>query len=87
MYITDINTHVLKKFNIIISYHAGSSEPRVVSRYSQIVSAFLTVLSYIQVNNTTYQKVSAPPSGSALFFFAAQLKTESDSVFNCAAKK
>ena len=46
-------------FNIISSYQARSSEPRVVSRYSPIVSASCTVPSYFQVNNTTYQKVSA----------------------------
>ena len=46
-------------FNIILSYHLRRSEPRVVSRYLPIVSALWTVSSYIQVNNTTYQKVSA----------------------------
>ena len=44
---------------IIPSYRARSSEPQFVSRYSPIVSEFCTVLSYFQLNNTTYQKVSA----------------------------
>ena len=46
-------------FNIILAYHAQSSEPQVISRYSLIFSAFFPVSSYIQVNNTTYQKVSS----------------------------
>ena len=46
-------------FNIILSYHALSSKPRVVSRYLPTVSEFCRVSSYIQLNITTYQKVSA----------------------------
>ena len=45
-------------FNIIPSYHVLSSEPRAVSSYLPIVSSFWRVSSYIQVNNTTYQKLS-----------------------------
>ena len=46
-------------FIIIKSHHVRSSEPRVVSKYSYIVSASFTVSSYFQVNNATYQKISA----------------------------
>ena len=46
-------------FNIISLYHSRSSEPRVVSRYFPIFGAFGTVSSFIQVNNTAYQRVSA----------------------------
>ena len=44
---------------IILLYQACSFELQVVSRYYPIGSAFCTVPSYFQVNNTTYQKVSA----------------------------
>ena len=46
-------------FYIFLSYRARSSEPQVVSRHFPIVIAFYIVSSYLQVNNTTYQRVSA----------------------------
>ena len=46
-------------FYIILSFHLRCSGPRVVSRYLQIFNTLCTVSSFIQVKNTTYQKVSA----------------------------
>ena len=43
---------------IISSYRLRSSEALVFSRYLSIFGSFGTLSSYIQVNNTTYQKVS-----------------------------
>ena len=46
-------------FYIILSSHSRCSETWVVSRYLPIFSALQTVSSFIQVKNTTYQKLSA----------------------------